>query len=139
MVKIYFDGCAGPTNPGFGGAGVVVVQGDKKIGGYWYLGEKRTNNEAEYAALFYALKLGKKLKVHNNHVNIYGDSQLVINQVNSVWKNKKLHLQRLMGMVHSELSDYTSWSLEWIPREQNALADQMSVRPLLEKNIKIRK
>lgn len=139
MIKIYFDGCAGPTNPGYGGAGVVIVNGDQKLSGYWFLGKNRTNNEAEYAGLIYALRLGIHLGFHTEPVTIYGDSKLIINQVTRQWKNKKPHLQQLMKKADIELAKYKSCNLEWIPRDLNTLADKMSVKPLLENGIKIRK
>lgn len=139
MIEIYFDGCAGPTNPGYGGAGAVVIHNSKKYGGHWFLGENRTNNEAEYAGLIYALRLGVKLNIHNEPVIIYGDSKLIINQVNREWKNKKPHLQKLMEKADIELLKYRAWNLEWIPRELNKLADSMSVKPLIDNGIKIRR
>lgn len=47
--------------------------------GYRYVGEKNTNNEAEYAGLILGIEAAVKLGLGN--VVIKGDSQLVIQQV----------------------------------------------------------
>ena len=127
MRQIFFDGATGPSNPGHGGAGWVIYSNDKEpMGSYIYLGENRTNNESEYAALYYSLKHGIVLGIENERIEIYGDSQLVVNQVNGEWKNKKLHLQKLMAKVQGLLDLYSDYSLQWIPREKNEVADECS-------------
>ena len=135
--KIYFDGVTGPTNPGHGGAGwAIEVPNKESISSYYYLGDGRTNNESEYAALYCSLKQGIKLGIEQNKVEIYGDSQLVIKQVSGEWRNKKPHLKKLMAKVHELLDLYTDYTLYWIPREQNEVADSMSNRALTENGVK---
>jgi ribonuclease HI len=46
-----------------------------------------TNNEAEYEALLFELLLALSIDVHN--VLVYGDSQLIIRQVNNIYKVRK--------------------------------------------------
>ena len=45
----------------------------------------QTNNEAEYAALYFALEQIEELGVHHQEIEIYGDSQVVINELNGEW------------------------------------------------------
>ena len=44
---------------------------------------KVSNNEVEYEALISGFHLAKKLQAHN--IQIYSDSQLVVNQVNDIY------------------------------------------------------
>lgn len=139
-IKIHFDGCCAPSNPGYGGAGWVIRIADEDPIGYCtYIGEHRTNNEAEYAALYGALLHGIKLGINKGaKVRIYGDSKLVVNQVNKDWKNRKEHLQKLMGKVDGLLEQYDDWTLEWISRDYNGEADHLSVKALTDEGIKVR-
>ncbi|WP_312609319.1 reverse transcriptase-like protein, partial [Mammaliicoccus sciuri] len=70
------------------GLGVVVYY---KIGEYAYRLRKNqpfkgiTKNEAEYAALFEAVKALKDLGASRNSVTIRGDSLVVMNQLKGEW------------------------------------------------------
>lgn len=140
MIKIYFDGCAAPSNPGHGGAGwAIQINNEQPITECAYLGSKRTNNEAEYAALYLALHHGIKLGINTDKVHIYGDSKLVVNQVIGRWSINKPHLQHLKNKVDSLLVHYPTYYLEWINRDMNNLADEVSARAILNKGISIRK
>ena len=44
---------------------------------------KASNNEAEYKALIEGLRLAKKLQARN--IQVYSDSQLVVNQMNDIY------------------------------------------------------
>jgi len=80
------------------------------------LGEQKTNNEMEYEALIQALKYA--LEHGLTELEIYSDSQLVVNQVNENWKVKKVHLYTLY-LVAKEMLAETKSTLSWIPRVQN--------------------
>ncbi len=71
-----------------------------------------TNNEMEYEALIQAL--------HLSHVGdeILSDSQLVVNQVNGLWK---VHEERLFPLCQEAqgLMKKKQCTLTWIPRAQN--------------------
>lgn len=55
-----------------------------------------TNNEAEYGALLMVLDLlGHQAGGWEANVDIYSDSQLLVEQFNERWKCKKAHLRRL--------------------------------------------
>lgn len=128
-MKLYFDGSCGPKNPGgYACYAFVIIDEKKEIArktGVECQGENATNNIAEYAGLLHGLEY----MIENNitqKVEIFGDSQLVINQVNGTWKCKQKHLQTVLANVHSKLDQFTSWEANWIPRENNALADGLS-------------
>lgn len=78
-VVIYTDGaCSG--NPGAGGWGVVLINGDRKkeVSGYEPL---TTNNKMELTAVVRALSMLKK----KCNVELYSDSAYVVNAINQNW------------------------------------------------------
>lgn len=121
-VEAYFDGSATP-NPG-----------DMKIGGYFkgqgdsYKYSRDigygTNNEAEYHSLLYLVKRLNEYEIHK--VKIYGDSKLVINQVNGVWKAREPRMKKLKDEVLKELSTIPNWSLVHVLRDRNKIADSLT-------------
>jgi len=55
------------------------------------------------------------------------DSKLVIEQLSGNWKIKEENLKRLAGDIRELLHDsQVKISYEWIPREQNKIADELS-------------
>lgn len=119
----YFDGAA-RNNPGPAGAGCIIV--DETGSPVWKravsLGHA-TNNEAEYNALI--LLLEKLEKEGLSNVLVRGDSKLVVEQASGRWQVNKPGLIPLAERAKSLVSK-TGASLEWIPREKNAAADEMS-------------
>ncbi|NJO94575.1 MAG: ribonuclease HI family protein [Hydrococcus sp. RM1_1_31] len=119
---LYFDGGTYPMNPGHGGAGAVLVLEDgKELSFSQYLGEKKTNNQAEYGGLLLGLK--KALELGITHLKVHGDSQLVVYQVNGIYECRNEGLYPLWLEALSLVKQFHSCTLSWIPREQNALAD----------------
>ena len=74
-----------------------------------------TVNVGEYQAVILALKEAKRLKLEQ--VLLLSDSQLVVNQVNGVWKCRKQHLLPFRDKVRELLED--NWYLHWVSREIN--------------------
>jgi hypothetical protein len=79
--KMYFDGS---LKLGRAGAGVLLISPDGKQLKYvlqilW----QATNNEAEYEALIHGLRVAITLGI--KRLLVYGDSAVVINQVNKDW------------------------------------------------------
>lgn len=119
----YFDG-ASRGNPGEAGAGALLVNEKGEI--VWetsrYLG-KKTNNEAEYAALLLLLKAAGERGIRR--LTVYGDSKLVVSQVSRQWKINLPHL-RALAQEAWKLMEGMSVELEWIPRDSNKRADMLS-------------
>jgi ribonuclease HI len=83
MYSLYFDGCS-KGNPGKAGAGFVIYKDDVEImSGNKYLG-KQTNNVAEYSGLIMGLQQAVDLGI--SELNVYGDSMLVIKQMQGKYK-----------------------------------------------------
>jgi ribonuclease HI len=121
--RVYFDGGCAPKNPGHAGFAVVVkMHGEKTKILSRYIGW-RTNNYAEYTGLIVGVKYAKELGAGS--IEIFSDSQLVVNQVNGKWKVKSGEIRPLVTEARKLLTRYypMAWELSWIPREKNALAD----------------
>ena len=118
-----FDG-ASRGNPGPAGIGVVIFHNGKEI---WascqYIGTK-TNNQSEYSALILGLKqaLTRDIKC----LQVYGDSQLIINQINGEYKVKNPGLQDLYKEVQDLQAHFESIVFTHVYREFNKRADQLS-------------
>lgn len=124
----WFDGATRSTNPGIRGIGAVlkgpagqVVEIAQEIG-------PGTNNEAEYCALMAVLDAAVEAQVQN--LVIYGDSMLVINQVNGEWLINAEGLVPLCKTVLKLKALIPDVRLCWIPREENSEADALSKRAI---------
>jgi len=124
VVNLYTDGaCRG--NPGQGGAGAVLVDETGEIVATvrHSLGHC-TNNIAEYKALIFGLE--EALKKRYGRLNIFLDSELLVNQIKGSYKVKNENLKILMSEVKKLLSYFDSYKVEHIDRSQNHMADKLA-------------
>lgn len=125
---LFFDGSCWP-NPGPNSrAGFVIHIGDKLIEKTVHLGDG-TNNTAEYNALILGMIEADANGV--THLDVYGDSQLVIGGVKrGIKKGRnpkgKPHLEELKAKAVEISKRFASVEFIWIPREQNTQADELS-------------
>lgn len=130
-LKLYFDGSCGPKNPGGYACWAFVLTESNNDSlliqqtGVECHGEGATNNVAEYAGLKHGLQYIIQEKL-TKEVEIFGDSKLVINQINGEWKCKSDHLKHWLVTIHELLDHFTIWNANWIPRNENSLADGLS-------------
>lgn len=124
----WFDGATKETNPGLRGiGGVLKGPAGERIEISEELGHG-TNNEAEYAALMAVLDAAVEAKVEN--LVVYGDSQLVVRQVNGEWFIKAKELVPMVKTVLDLKAQIPNVTLRWIPREENTEADELSKKAL---------
>ncbi|GKV45238.1 hypothetical protein SLEP1_g52347 [Rubroshorea leprosula] len=83
-----------------------------------------TNNMAEYEALLLGLQLAIELKVVA--IQIYSDSQLVVNQVNSVYEVVDPVMMKYATLVAELKSKFQKFQLRKIPRAEKEQADSLS-------------
>src|SRR3990167_713232 len=103
-IVIYTDGGA-RWNPGPAGAGIVIYEGEKKISELkQYLGERQTNNWAEYEAVAIALAEARRLGFSERALEIRMDSMLVVEQLMGNWKIKEPALKMQATKVRALLS-----------------------------------
>ncbi len=129
-IIIYTDG-GSRGNPGPTGIGVVFCnEKNQPIKKYAeYLGDKMTNNEAEYGAVIFALKkfkslFGKKLAA-NSEVEIRSDSELLVKQLNAQYKVLDAKIQPLFLEIWNLQFDFGKVKFKAIKREKNKEADKL--------------
>ncbi len=119
---IYTDGGA-RGNPGKSGAGIVCYSDGKMLfKKAVYLGHK-TNNQAEYMALYIAAKAIND--TGKGEVVFFLDSLLVVKQMLGEYKIKNLELKKIHTATWKELGD-RKVSFEHVRREKNTEADAMA-------------
>ena len=133
-ITIYTDG-GSRGNPGPAGIGGVISVTDntgqvvKKSEFGEYIGDSRTNNEAEYEALIYALDQAKKVigkkEAKQMLVECFLDSELAVKQLNHEYKLKEERIQKYFIIIWNLMLDYGEAKFIHIRREQNKEADAL--------------
>ncbi|KAL7516252.1 hypothetical protein ACHAWX_001284 [Stephanocyclus meneghinianus] len=127
--KVYilrFDG-GSRGNPGIAGSGMVLYDSDDGSeiwSGCQYLGNQRTNNEAEYMGLITGLQCALSLGVKK--VVVQGDSMLVLQQISLKWKVKSPTLKHYFEQAISLKKQFTYFQTSHIERAKNARADELA-------------
>ncbi len=98
-VHAYVDG-GSRHNPGKAAVAYIIADKEDRVlkTGNRYIGI-RTNNEAEYEALISGLN--EALSITKKRILCFSDSNLVINQMNGIWRITKDHLQVLWNEAHA--------------------------------------
>ncbi|KAI0499574.1 hypothetical protein KFK09_017780 [Dendrobium nobile] len=90
----------------------------------YHLSEPCTNNEAEYEALITGLELAILMEI--KEIKIFGDSQLVINQVARTYKVLNPNLLRYHQYTLHLLEQIPTATLYRVPRGSNFAADALA-------------
>jgi ribonuclease HI len=116
-------------NPGPAAIGVVIsTPGGELVDEIAETIGVETNNVAEYKALLRGLERAAELGA--SEIRIINDSELVAKQVNGVYKVKHPAMQPLHAKVTGTLKRFRRWSIESVPRAENAAADALVNRAL---------
>jgi len=119
-----FDGCS-KGNPGKAGSGAVIYKNKSEIWGKsLFIGDKNTNNEAEYMGLIIGLEEAINIGVEDLYVE--GDSLLVIKQMKGLYKVKAENLYKLYEKAKKLEKQFTSVSYNHVYRDKNKRADELS-------------
>lgn len=94
----------------------VIASGNRTCG-------TGTSNISEYRALIAGLQ--GSLKTGIDIIHIIGDSQLIIKQVTKVFKVNKPELKRHLDRVLELLEQFDDYTIKWVPRRENKLADAL--------------
>lgn len=125
-IVVYTDG-GSRGNPGPAAIGIYVESLGKKYAEF--IGENRTNNEAEYEALIFALKKLKELvgkgKTKTAEIECYLDSELVVRQLNHEYKLKDARIQAYFIEIWNLMLDFSRVTFAHVPRERNKVADAL--------------
>ena len=126
-----FDGCC-KGNPGPGGSGAVLYQNGVEI---WadsvFVGDRVTNNGAEYLGLI--MGLIEATALHIDHILVKGDSQLVINQMKGDFQVNSHNLKYLYAEAKKLESNFLKVNYQHVYRNENTRADILSNEGLLKK------
>ena len=129
-LTIYTDG-ASRNNPGEAGAGVFISGSGGKIETIArYLGTT-TNNIAEYSAAIIGLE--HAVNVGATRVRLLADSELLVKQLNGLYKVKSEGLKPLHARAKELIAKISSVEVTYIPRAQNKEADALANRAIDEK------
>lgn len=135
-ILLQFDG-GSRGNPGLAGGGVVIYENKEEIvSGCIPITQSTTNNQAEYLALKEGLLLA--LNEGYKEITVQGDSMLVINQVNGLWKVKNKELKIIHSEIVNLIKCFDKVILEHIYRKHNKRADELAnqAMDLLTLNLK---
>ena len=101
----------------------AVVDRDSTLNWSGTLDPNFTSNQAEYYALINALKIA--LSLFHDRVEIQSDSELMVRHVNGEYRCKDAKLIPLLEQVKELASEFVSFKLYHVRREQNERADQV--------------
>jgi ribonuclease HI len=119
---MYFDGSLKLE-----GAGVVVLLISPTGEQLKYVLQilwKVSNNEAEYEALLHGLRLAASLGI--KRLLVYGDSAVVINQVNKSWDHNKENMDAYCLKVRKLENKFYGLEFHHVVRDNNVAADVLS-------------
>jgi len=89
-----------------------------------FLGERVTNNEAEYRGLIMGLEAAAS-QMHRT-LDVYGDSQVVINQMKGLYKIKAPNLVPLYERARELCERFETVTFTHVLREKNRRADALA-------------
>jgi ribonuclease HI len=127
-LRLFTDGAA-RGNPGPAGLGLVIEDADgmRLWGGCRYIGTA-TNNRAEYLALIEGLR--KAAEWAPDRLEVYLDSQLVVEQLAGRYRVKNADLRPLHDQALALLSGFRHSAVAHVPREKNRGADALANRAI---------
>jgi ribonuclease HI len=107
------------------GAGVLLISPtDEQLKYVLQIFWKVSNNEAEYEALLQGLCLAASLGI--KRLLVYGDSAVVINQVNKSWDRNKKNMDAYCLEVRKLENKFYGLEFHHVVRDNNVAADVLS-------------
>ena len=137
-LTLFVDGATRKGNPGQSGYGAVLYSSNghdpqqvAQCNGY--LGDKVTNNQAEYCALLAGLELASEHRKPGEALGVYSDSLLVLKQLEGVWVQNSRLLRNLWTAARARTVELRRDGEVWfkhVPGHAgvvgNELADQLA-------------
>lgn len=131
---LHFDGSCWPNPGGTAAYGYVLsCNGDVIDSGHGVIntGQGMSNNVAEFCALYKGLQ-GYLVKAQGTgHLQVFGDSNLVIQVMNRKWRANKDKLywtayDSAASLVRRIRNHGSTVTFDWIPRSLNTQCDELS-------------
>ena len=110
-------------NPGPAAIGVVLRDDGEVLEEVGETIGEATNNVAEYRALLRGIELAATRGA--SELELIGDSELVVRQVEGRYKVKNAGMKELHEEVKRALREFDSWSIRHVRRAENADADRL--------------
>jgi len=121
---LFFDGCS-KGNPGRAGAGAVLYKNQVEVyADSLFVGEKETNNVAEYNGLLLGLREAVSRGVKK--LAVKGDSLLIIKQLNGEYKVNSPAMKPLYEEAKALSSFFVRVTFEHVYRTDNKRADALA-------------
>jgi ribonuclease HI len=118
MWTMFFDGASTKDSAG---AGVVLISPLKEAMHLSFkLDFKTTNNIIEYEALLLGLNSTKEMGIKG--LKVFGDADLIIQQVNSTFQAKHVRLKAYRDEVWKIRDSFSIFDISYVPRAMNHLA-----------------
>ena len=121
--QIFCDG-ASRSNPGDASIGISILLDGKEVHTISKKIGIATNNEAEYQALIDGLNYCVDNSI--KEIEVFLDSNLVVEQVNKNFKVKAGNLKVLNSKVDDLIQEFNFIEINHVYREENKRADQLA-------------
>ena len=119
---MFFDGSACDDRQGIG---AVLISPNGTIFEFSNrLQEERTNNQVEYETLLFSLEFLESMGV--KHVEVYGDSLLVVQQVSKVYLCYNGSLNAYLDRCLDIISCFDEFVIRHVPRDSNKKANALT-------------
>jgi len=131
LYTLKFDGACRGNPSNILGMGAVIYDTSNEIRYTSYRKydtEDGTNNVAEYLALIDGLRLARQNNI--KRLTVQGDSQLIINQINGLYKVNSPRLTQYYNIVKSMSHTFETIEFHHIRREYNKDADKLANKAL---------
>ncbi|XP_072054226.1 uncharacterized protein [Arachis hypogaea] len=128
--ELYVDGAS--NSKGFGAGVLLTNKHDLHTEQSIRFTFKASNNQAEYETLLTGLRLAQSLNI--THLQVYCNSQLVVQQVTRQFQVKDHLLEKYYSIVKDLMSQFHLMEITHIAREQNTRADALSKLATTRKN-----
>lgn len=122
-IKLFTDG---GIRKGIMALGFIAedMNGNEIFSGNHFCGsDLSSSNVAEYRAVIAGLKMSLNNEI--TIIHIYSDSQLVVKQIIGAFKTNKPTLKKHRDYVLKLLEQFDNYTIKWVPRNQNKLADAL--------------
>ncbi len=121
--QLFCDG-ASRSNPGDASIGISILLNGKEVHTISKKIGIATNNEAEYQALIDGLNYCVDNSI--KEIEVFLDSNLVVEQVNKNFKVKAGNLKVLNSKVDDLIQEFNFIEINHVYREENKRADQLA-------------
>ncbi len=120
---LYADGGSrGNPGPAAGGAVVYDAERQELERAGTHCGHA-TNNVAEYHGLILGLKVALQHDI--THLSVRLDSQLIVHQLNGIWRVKHPDMKKLYATARALSDQFKSIDYQHVRREKNRVADSI--------------